>query len=223
MQIGIYKITNLITGKVYIGQSRDIKARWEKHKSVYKNQENHRYKLYRAMNKYGLQNFLFEVIQECKIDQLNEKEQYWIQFYDSYNNGYNMTLGGDGFVGANDKIVLQYNSHGKFLREFSSAHEAERETNILFTNICRVCRGERPHAGGFIWRYKNNPLPVKDLGNILVRGKRILQYDLNMNFIQSYPSRTKAAEAIGISKTAIGNACSGKQKTAGGFLWKVEE
>jgi len=55
--IGIYKITNIINGSVYIGQSKDIYARWQKHKSVFKNEANHRYKLYRAMNKYGIDNF----------------------------------------------------------------------------------------------------------------------------------------------------------------------
>lgn len=93
--IGIYKITNLINGKIYIGQSVDIKKRWRQHKrnSQIKGREYDKY-LYRAFRKYGLENFSFEVIEECNEDLLDEKEQYYISYYDSYNNGYNMTQGG---------------------------------------------------------------------------------------------------------------------------------
>lgn len=53
-------------------------------------------KLYRAFNRYGIQNFSIEQIEECDNSLLNEREVYWIKYYDSFNNGYNMTLGGDG-------------------------------------------------------------------------------------------------------------------------------
>lgn len=100
--IGIYKITNLINGKIYIGKSLNIKARIQAHKSYYKTNapsKNNKYwhnKLYTAMREFGIDNFSFEVIEECKSEELDQKEIYWINYYDSYNNGYNMTLGGDG-------------------------------------------------------------------------------------------------------------------------------
>lgn len=95
--IGIYKITNKINGLVYIGQSVNIKRRWNNHKSVYNNPNDHCYEnyLYRAMRKYGIENFKFEVIEECDAQELNNREKYWIQYYDSYHNGYNETCGGD--------------------------------------------------------------------------------------------------------------------------------
>lgn len=92
--VGIYKITNQINGKVYIGQSTDINRRWREHKNSSNKAECLHYPLYRAFAKYGLQNFVFEVIEECKVDELNQKEIFWINKYDSYRNGYNQTNGG---------------------------------------------------------------------------------------------------------------------------------
>lgn len=87
--IGIYKITNEISGKTYIGQSINISRRLNQHKRhIGKNP------MYEDMEKYGLENFSFEVIEECSIDELDDKEIYWIKQYNSFENGYNMTLGG---------------------------------------------------------------------------------------------------------------------------------
>lgn len=96
--VGIYKITNKIDGKSYIGQSRNIEKRWQAHrtKSFQENDHSYNTPFYRAIRKYGIDNFTFEIIEECKISELNEKEKYWIQKYDTFFNGYNLTLGGDG-------------------------------------------------------------------------------------------------------------------------------
>ena len=99
---GIYKITNKINNHSYIGQSINIKQRWSSHKSYYKtnalskNEKYYNCNLYTAMRKYGIDNFVFEIIEECDSELLDEREKYWIEFYDTYNNGYNMTKGGDG-------------------------------------------------------------------------------------------------------------------------------
>jgi hypothetical protein len=94
--VGIYKITNLVNGKVYIGQSINIEKRWKTHKkdALWKDGLNYEYPLYRAIRKYGIKNFSFEIIEECAIDELNEREIFYIAKYDSYENGYNQTRGG---------------------------------------------------------------------------------------------------------------------------------
>lgn len=92
--IGIYKITNTINNKVYIGQSVDITARWTRHKNDCKKEKFSHYPLYRSFNKYGIDNFTFEVIEECSKDCLDEREKYWIGYYNSFYNGYNQTKGG---------------------------------------------------------------------------------------------------------------------------------
>lgn len=92
--IGIYKITNKINNKIYIGQSKDIEHRWYRHRLAAFNEGYPQYKclLYRAIRKYGLNNFLFEVLEICKEEELNKKEEYYILQFDSTNTekGYNM-------------------------------------------------------------------------------------------------------------------------------------
>jgi group I intron endonuclease len=93
----IYKIQNRINGKVYVGKtihSSDI--RFEQHIKSSRSSKNDSV-LCRALRKYGIQSFDISVIDETEDKNiLNEKEKYWIKFYDSKNNGYNMTDGGDG-------------------------------------------------------------------------------------------------------------------------------
>ena len=94
---GIYKITNTITKKVYIGLSNDIEQRWKTHKKRYKIESDKEYEkyLYRSFRKYGIEAFTFEVIEECPPEELSNREIYWISYYDSYANGYNETPGGE--------------------------------------------------------------------------------------------------------------------------------
>lgn len=95
--IGIYKIENKINHKKYIGQSVDIARRWreEKRLAFTPSDRSYNYPLSRAFRKYGLENFTFEVLEECERESLNEKEVFWIKYYDSFFSGYNQTLGGD--------------------------------------------------------------------------------------------------------------------------------
>ena len=88
---GIYKVTNKINGKVYIGQSVDIGRKWRTHMNAKDDIYFHK-----AIQKYGVENFEWEVIEQCKKKDLDEREIYWIEYYDSFNKGYNCTKGGDG-------------------------------------------------------------------------------------------------------------------------------
>lgn len=74
--IGIYKITNNINGRMYIGQSNCIERRFAQHKSPYEQQRFAEKPLYKAFKKYGIENFSFEVIEECTVAQLDEREWY---------------------------------------------------------------------------------------------------------------------------------------------------
>lgn len=91
--IGIYKITNKINQKSYIGQSINVERRLKSHKSNYKN-KNNKTDLYLEMRKYGIENFTFEILKECSKEELNFYEEKFICYFDTFNNGYNLTTGG---------------------------------------------------------------------------------------------------------------------------------
>lgn len=95
--IGIYKIENKVNGKIYIGQSRNIKRRIQKHKTTAFNKNNKSYNnhLYRAIRAYGIENFIFCIIDECEISELDKRETYWINAYNSIETGYNECYPGE--------------------------------------------------------------------------------------------------------------------------------
>lgn len=92
--IGIYRITNLLDGKCYVGQSVDIAERFRQHIKCGLGIDTPNNILYKAMLQDGVENFAFEVLEECERSQLNTQEIYWIDYYKSQNFGYNMNKGG---------------------------------------------------------------------------------------------------------------------------------
>lgn len=106
---GIYIIKNKINDLVYIGQSVDIMCRWYAHKQAAKNEkdQSHYTKIHKSMSELGIENFYIEILEECNYDKLNEREIYWISYYNSYHNGYNMTVGGESNKGeCNGRALL---------------------------------------------------------------------------------------------------------------------
>lgn len=95
--IGIYKIENLINGKLYVGQSTNIQERYKSHIRSSKNPKSRDYNsaLHCAFRKYGISNFKITILEICNKELLNEREIFWINQLNTFNEGYNETLGGD--------------------------------------------------------------------------------------------------------------------------------
>jgi len=133
---GIYKITNKINNKVYIGQSINIEQRWGQHKRNAFNENCHTYNypLYRAIRKYGIENFTFEIIEECSSEILTVKEQQWIDYYNSLNSqyGYNIVPAIDSKKGENCNWAMLTN------QQFDIIVSLLKETNILMTDIGKM-------------------------------------------------------------------------------------
>ena len=129
----IYKITNRINKKVYIGKTyTSVEQRWKEHLQDYNKIRCEKRPLYSAMNKYGIQHFSIETIEEC--DNLEQREKYWIKYYDSYKNGYNATLGGDG------KAYIDYNSILKLFAEGYNVIEIANKTKHDCGHISQILR-----------------------------------------------------------------------------------
>jgi group I intron endonuclease len=91
----IYLISNDVNNKLYVGQTvQTLKKRFNGHCCYSKSDRSNNSLIKRAIHKYGKEHFKIELIEECEIDKLNEREIHWINKFDSYNNGYNLTLGG---------------------------------------------------------------------------------------------------------------------------------
>ena len=131
--IGIYKIENLNNGKIYIGQSNDIERRFYEHKTKGKSS---RIPLDVEIQKEGISSFSYEVIEECSIEELNQKETYWINFYQSNIKGYNKNEGGLSNLigGQNPKAKLTEEDVIK-IRQAYAEHKKQKDVYEEYKDI----------------------------------------------------------------------------------------
>lgn len=122
--VGIYKITNLIDGKVYIGQTVNYNKRKKRHLSSLKNGNHHNEHLQRAFDKYGEDSFKIELIKKCNIEELDKLERYYIKELDACNHdkGYNMMYGGQRYRNFTKEVRLKMSEAGKG-RKFTNEHK----------------------------------------------------------------------------------------------------
>lgn len=147
---GIYIIKNNINNLCYVGQSVDIRCRWTAHKQSAKNEKNpsHNTKIHLAMYQLGIENFYYEILEECDYEKLDEREKYWIQYYDSYNNGYNMTLGGESNRGETNGRALLTELEVVDIRSAYNAH-------IPFRQVFEKYKGKISKRGlQKVWRFE---------------------------------------------------------------------
>jgi hypothetical protein len=134
-----------------------------------------------AIRKYGWDNFDADIIDNAEnIEELNQKEIYWIKYYKSISpNGYNLEIGGKNATNSEEtrkkisqalkgkyqgekssraKKVYMFSLSGELVAEYGSVREAGRKTNICSSQIASVCRGKHYIAGGFRWSYDKNKL-----------------------------------------------------------------
>ena len=145
----IYKIQNLINNHVYIGQTvKNYHKRFLQHKANYDKPYFSQLTLYKAFKKYGLENFSFEPIEEVENEKLDEKEKYWINYYDSYKNGYNMTLGGrlvELYKWDLEEIIKLYNEtkSARKVAEIIGCDHSTIDHLLNANNVPRYKKGEQ--------------------------------------------------------------------------------
>lgn len=184
----IYKVTNLINNKVYIGQTiQTVQNRWYRHcgkSGISQAELNTHFK--RAILKYGKDNFKIETIEDCDSSLLNEREKYYISYFDSYNNGYNSTLGGrDGFkpYKTNDETnhqIAQLYEEGFSLREIGREYNLDKTTVKGVLNRLNITLRKR-RTYKFTEKVRNNI--ISDLKNGLTRKEVIQKYKISKSYL----------------------------------------
>lgn len=211
----IYKITNQLNGKSYIGKTlKTVEQRWREHLKDSQKPSEEKRPLYSAIKKYGKINFTIEEIECCKDDEANEREIYWIQYFDTYSNGYNATKGGEGKLYYDRKILI--------------------ETYQEVQNIKKAAEILNMDAGYLSKVLKENGVVTKTTQQIQTEnyGKKVAIIE-NDNIIKTFPSIQAAAQYIKDSTNStaelkgmsvhIRQAAQGKRKTAYKHKWQFIE
>jgi group I intron endonuclease len=210
----IYKITNIVTGKIYIGQTdKSIQNRFKKHISDALARRNNMY-LHKSIRKYGEESFSIEIIEEVPISQLNEKETFYINHYDAFGeNGYNLTKGGDGIRGYSHSIETK-----KRLSELATGRKHKPET-IEKIKAYQPTEETRKKIGEVL----KGKLRTEESKNLMrkthPRIRKVFQYTLDGEYKGEYFSVSEAARRLDINYRGIAKTASGGKKSYKGFYW----
>lgn len=158
MKIGIYKYENKLNHQVYIGQSINIEKRYAQHLYDAKYRPERGTGIDKAIHKYGIENFDFSIIEECTQEELDEKEQKWIEFYDSYHNGYNCSIGGKSLRGEDHPRAILTEEEVWIIREMYKMKIPRREVYKMFEASGITERGFKK-----IWDCENWPHVHEDV------------------------------------------------------------
>lgn len=213
----IYKITNIINGKSYIGKTlKTVKERWSEHCQDYKRDRNEKRPLYSAMKKYGIENFLIQEIESCSEIEINEREKYWIEFYKTFQYGYNATIGGDG------KQYIDYDLVVSLYSQLQNQKEVARQLNICPDSVNKILKLKQ------IVKKSGQEVSKEKLG------LKVKMCDKNTHeLLKVFSSRNEAAQwLIDNNKTKckkstigyhISEVCNKKRKSAAGYYWEKLE
>ena len=209
----IYKITNLINNKIYIGKTlQTIEKRFKEHCKDYLKREEEKRPLYSAMKKYGINNFKIEQVEECDENLIDERERYWIEYYDSFKNGYNATLGGDGKAYVNRQLVINtYN-------ETQNCAKTAELCKIHITTVYKILEENN------IQRKSSQQIAKETLSKAIfmlnLQNEKLLSFESMTEAAQYLKDNNKAKGDIKGIRSHIRDVCKGKRQTAYGYKWK---
>jgi len=229
--VGIYKILSP-SNKVYIGQSINIENRW---KYFYKTLNcKNQPKLYNSFLKYGWEQHKFEIIEECSLEQLNEREIYWGLHYNVLVEGLNCKLG-EG-RGACSKETKQKMSNARLGKKDTNSTKIKKSNSLKgkskpkgFGKAHSLKLKGKSKPKGFgeklsLQRKGNWNIPQHQIeAGIKARNKPTIQYDLKGNFIKEHESAKHAAIYVGVHDVNMRLHLGGKYKTCKGFIFKYKD
>lgn len=211
----IYKVTNIINSKIYIGQT---KRTLEKRRYFHLYESKHTrldFHFYRAIKKYGQENFLWETIDKAfSREELLDKEIYWIKFYNSshIDSGYNMTNGGEGFGSPTDQVKKSM-GRNMVLEKNPFYGKVHTENSRYLMAVANSNRKHNPHSDITKQKIRDAHLSHKNKKRPIVC----------IETQQLFESIKLAADTIKVSSAAILYACKNDKGTCGGFHWKYYE
>lgn len=201
----IYKAVNQATGSAYIGQTMcTLEKRWNEHIRASRTSEQD-YKFHRAIRKYGAESFDLSVVEEVPDDELDTREIYWIDFFDTYHNGYNSTTGGGGSQKADYGLIRSLWEDGFSAKEIANMTGYCSTTVLSAVHTCK--------------NFSNYDAVKRGKKN---QSKRVTQYDLAGNFIRTFDSTADAAEHCRIDRSLVSICCRKIRPTGGGYQWRYE-
>jgi group I intron endonuclease len=245
----IYKITNIVNGKLYIGQTEqlDPNKRWQSHKSSIKHNSGCPL-LSAAVNKYGINSFKFEVLIICfDEDRYNYEKEYILKYNTLAPNGYNATKGGEpggNFKGKTHtektKLILKNKAtiwnnnpeNKKKIRDFvhrgmlasekwKKAKEENRVGTHKYNRQPKLDETKTKISSSLKQFYETNIVEFKKRKPR--NGRSICQYSPTNILLNSFINAAEASRQIGIGRKNIQANLSGRNKTAGGFIWKYDD
>ena len=210
----IYKIKNKIDNKTYIGQTtQDLESRWRQH---LKKRNSCRYLKY-AFNKYGVENFEFELVCITFDNQLDDMEIKYIEQYKCLvPNGYNIRLGGNSGKHHEEtkrKIGDTIKNKYKNGMVHSMPQLGKPHNEIIKKKISDKLKGHKR---------SQESIDKQIITKRNKRNRKIIQFDIEGNRLNSFYTCTEAAEYIGCSLSTISRCCNGITKTSKGYVWKYE-
>lgn len=197
---GIYCIENLVNSKKYIGLSNDIYRRWSNHLCELEGNYHVNIHLQNAWNKYGKEQFIFYILEKCDESKLNSREQFWIEYYDTFKYGYNRTIGGEGIQG----FKLSKERREEISKSLTGRQCSEKTKKLFREHMKTQFQDEY-----FIMKFKEN---------IESQKKPIKCYNKE-GFVKEYPDIHSTGKELHIEPTNICKVLKGKQKTCGGYTF----
>lgn len=201
MKCGIYSLKSKINGKMYIGLSKDVYYRRRKHFEMLKAKHHYNTKMQRHVNKYGLDDLSFEIIELCDKNKLEEREIFWINYYNSFDKGFNETKGGYLKDYCAKRFDLENIHTGEIWKDVTSL-EFWQKFGGDRSDIYSVINGKHFHCKG--WKLKGS-IKKKRIGSKTVRAKSISLKNTCTNKIVTAISQQEMSKKLNIPQGSLSN------------------
>lgn len=214
----IYCIENKINGKKYIGlTTKSIEERWHCHVVQAKQNAKRNMVIAKAILKYGKENFEISVLEECVDEkELRKKEKVWIAELNTFNDGYNMTLGGDGLLGykhtdeTKEKMSKSQIGNKNNKGHFKGRNHSEHSKKLI----------SEKNSGSLHGMFGKTHTDEVKKAISEKHKKKVAQYDDNENLVNVFISYQEAAKFVNGKPQGISRCCRGIRKHHRGYIWK---